>query len=65
MPHKVVFTDYYYPTLDEERKVFVGTNIKIVDGTTPNDSVDGWPCDYAPLRDFSLTDEVLGKKCFR
>jgi hypothetical protein len=30
MPHKVVFADYY-PTLDEERKVFVGTNIEIVD----------------------------------
>jgi D-3-phosphoglycerate dehydrogenase / 2-oxoglutarate reductase len=32
MSHKVVFTDYYYPSLDEERKVFAGTGIEIVDG---------------------------------
>jgi D-3-phosphoglycerate dehydrogenase / 2-oxoglutarate reductase len=32
MPHKVLITDYYYPTLDEERRVFAGTGIEIVDG---------------------------------
>jgi D-3-phosphoglycerate dehydrogenase / 2-oxoglutarate reductase len=32
MPHKAVFTDYYYPSLDEERRVFAGTGIEIVDG---------------------------------
>jgi len=32
MPYKVVFTDYYYPTLDEERQIFAGTHIEIVDG---------------------------------
>ncbi len=32
MPHKVLITDYYYPTLDEERRVLAGTGIEIVDG---------------------------------
>jgi len=32
VPHKVLVTDYYYPTLDEERRVFEGTGISIVDG---------------------------------
>jgi len=33
MPHKVLITDYYYPTLDEERRVFAETGIEICDGT--------------------------------
>ncbi len=32
MPRQVLITDYYDPTLDEERKVFAGTDIRIVDG---------------------------------
>lgn len=31
MRHKVVITDYYYPNLNEERKVFAGTGIEIID----------------------------------
>ncbi len=31
MSYKVVITDYYYPDLEQERKVFSGTDIEIVD----------------------------------
>jgi D-3-phosphoglycerate dehydrogenase / 2-oxoglutarate reductase len=31
VPFKVVITDYYYPTLNEERRVFENTGIEIVD----------------------------------
>ena len=43
MPHKVLITDYYYPTLDEERRVFAETGIEICDGNgrckTPEDVI--------------------------
>jgi D-3-phosphoglycerate dehydrogenase / 2-oxoglutarate reductase len=32
MSYKVLITDYYYPTLNEEKKVFTDTGIDIVDG---------------------------------
>jgi len=31
MPYKVVITDYYYPTLEQEKKVFKNTDIQIYD----------------------------------
>jgi D-3-phosphoglycerate dehydrogenase / 2-oxoglutarate reductase len=43
MRYRVLITDYFYPTLDEERRVFAGTPIEIVDGngrcTTPADVI--------------------------
>ena len=43
MSPKVLITDYYYPTLDEERRVFAETGIEICDGNgrckTPEDVI--------------------------
>lgn len=60
MPYKVIITDYYYPNLNEERKVFANTGIEIVDcnGQCKSEDdviahtkdADAIVCQFVPIR---------------
>ena len=59
MPHKVLLTDHYHPTLDEERRVLKGAGIEICDGNgryktaddviTPGEDADAIVTQFMPI----------------
>ena len=66
MPYRVLITDYYYPTLDEERRVFEGTGIEICDGNgrckTPEDVIAlGEDADAIITQFVPITRRVIGE----
>jgi D-3-phosphoglycerate dehydrogenase len=66
MPHKVLITDYYYPTLDEERRVFEGTGIEICDGSGRCNTADdvialGRDADAIITQFVPITARVIGE----
>ena len=66
MPHKVLITDYYYPTLDEERRVLEGTGIEICDGNGRCNTADdvialGQDADAVITQFVPITSRIIGE----
>ena len=64
MPRQVLITDSYYPTLDEERRVFADTDIEIVDANGRCKSEDdvialGGEADALIVQFFPITRRII------